>query len=144
MRKSHGGNSRAARKRRNRAAVLCQQMRRGDRKAAFSLLQRRRALLGIAKGGWGWRLAKANAARLQKHRQRLQAAADVAEQQRQETQSTMKLSVRARAALRARYGQGGFRADYGEGECRPVAPGVKCPVCGWTWGSREPHVVAVW
>ena len=68
MSKSQGGYSRAARKRRERAAVLCQQMRRGDRKAALSLLQRRRGLLGIAKGGWGWRVQLMNQARLAKRR----------------------------------------------------------------------------
>ena len=38
MRKSHGGYSRAARKRRRRARELSQQMRHGDSAAAFSLL----------------------------------------------------------------------------------------------------------
>ena len=47
-------------------------MRRGDRKAAFSLLQRRRALQGIAKHGWALRVHAMNAARYWKSKQRLE------------------------------------------------------------------------
>jgi hypothetical protein len=84
MRNSHGGNSRSARKRRRRAAVLCQQMRHGDRKAVFSLLQRRRALQGIAKLGSSWRVQLMNQARLAKRR--LQRQDQEAEALRQKAQ----------------------------------------------------------
>jgi hypothetical protein len=143
MRNSHGGYSRTAKARRRRAASLSQQMRRGDGKAAFSLWQRRRALAGIKKNGWSFKVNAMNCARYRKRQLRLHAAAVVAERQRQEAQSTVKLDAGARAALRARYGRGGFCVEYREGECRPVAPGVECPACGWKWGNREPHVVGV-
>jgi hypothetical protein len=55
----------------------------------------------------------------------------------------VKLDHRALAALRARYGRGGFSAEVRDGECRPVVPGIACPNCGWRWGMREPHVIAV-
>jgi hypothetical protein len=117
-------------------------MRHGDGNAAFRLLQRGRALWGIAKRGWGWRLAMANAARQGKHKQRLAAAAVAAERQKLEAQCTVK-SAAVLAALRVRYGGGGLRGDYHNGECRPVAPGGECPVCAWRWGSREPHTIAI-
>jgi hypothetical protein len=142
MSKAHGGYSRLARKRRRRAAVLSQQMRRGDGNAAFRLLQRGRALHGIAKRGWGWRLAMANAARQGKHIQRLADAAVVAERQKLEAQCMVK-SAAVLVALRVRYGAGGVRGDYADGECRPVSPGGKCPVCAWRWGRREPHIIAI-
>lgn len=142
MSKAHGGYSRTARKRRRRAAALSQQMRHGDGNAAFRLLQRGRALQGIAKRGWGRRLALANAARQGKYKRRLAAAAVVAEWRRLEAQCTMK-SPAVLAALRVRYGTGGVRGDYSDGECRPVGPGGKCPVCAWSWGSREPHLIAI-
>jgi hypothetical protein len=62
MQKS-GGYSRTAKARRRRAASLSQQMRCGDRKAAFRLKQRRRALQGIAKHGYAARVKLMNAAR---------------------------------------------------------------------------------
>ena len=117
-------------------------MRRGDGNAAFRLLQRGRALQGIAKRGWRWRLAMANAARQGKHVERLAAAAVAAERQMLEAQCTVK-SPAVLAALRARYGSGGLRGEYSNGECRPVAPGGACPVCAWRWGSREPHPIAI-
>jgi hypothetical protein len=117
-------------------------MRHGDGKAAFRLLQSGRALKGIAKGGWRWRLAMANAARQGKHVERLAAAAVAAERQMLEAQCTVK-SPAVLAALRMRYGSGGLRGEYSDGECRPVAPGGKCPVCAWRWGSREPHPIAI-
>jgi hypothetical protein len=117
-------------------------MRRGDGNAAFRLLQRGRALQGIAKRGWRWRLAMANAARQGKHEQQLVAAAIAAERQQLEAQCTVK-SPAVLAALRVLYGGGGLRGNYAEGECRPVAPGGACPACAWKWGSREPHVIAI-
>lgn len=142
MSKAHGGYSRTARKRRRRAAALSQQMRHGDGNAAFRLLQRGRALQGIAKRGWGWRLAMANAVRQGKHIQRLAEAAVVAERRKLQAQCTVK-SAAVLAALRVRYGTGGVRGDYADGECRPVAPGGECPVCGWPWGSSETHPIAI-
>src|ERR1700738_1290893 len=47
----HGGNSIRARKRYSRAALLSERWRHGDGAAARSLLNRRRALQGIAKYG---------------------------------------------------------------------------------------------
>lgn len=85
-----------------------------------------------------------NCARYRKRQQGLQVAAVVAEQQRQEAQTTVKLDASARAALRARYGGGGFRAEYREDECRPMAPGGRMPACGWQWGNRKAHIIAVW
>jgi hypothetical protein len=114
MSKAHGGHSRSARKRRRRAAALSQQMRRGDGNAAFRLLQRGRALQGIAKRGWRWRLAMANAARQGRHEQRLVEAAIAAERQELEAQCTVK-SPAVLDALRARYGGGGLRGDYADG-----------------------------
>jgi len=102
-----------------------------------------RALAGINKNGWSFKVHAMDCARYQKRQQRLQAAALVAERQRQEAQSTVRLSAKALAALRARYGQGGFRTEYHEGEFRPVAPGVGCPVCACRWGIREPHPIAI-
>jgi hypothetical protein len=140
--KSKSGHSRSAEKRRGRAAVLSQKMRHGDADAAFRLLQRRRALQGIAKGGWGWRLQLANAARLRKRQQRLEAAAMEAERQR--LKSEYRLTDKVLATLRARFG-GGFGGNYGENQCKPVVPvpGAKCCRCGWEHGNREPHVIAV-
>jgi hypothetical protein len=135
MSKSRGGYSPSARKRRRRAAALSQQMRRGDGNAAFRLLQRGRAFKGLAKGGWGWRLALANAARQGKYKQRLAAAAVAAERQRLEAQC--RVTPAMLAALRARYGTGGLRRDYAEGECRPVAPGGTCSACGWRWAALK-------
>jgi hypothetical protein len=117
-------------------------MRRGDGDAAFRLLQRGRALQGIAKRGWRWRLAMANAARQVKYDQRLLAAAIAAERQQLEAQCTVK-SAAVLSALRVRYGTGGLRGDYRDGECRPVGPGGECSVCAWRWGSREPHPIAI-
>ena len=100
--------------------------------AAFRLLQRGRALKGIAKRAWDWRLALANAARQGKYKQRLAEAAVAAERQRLEAQCSV--SPAELAALRARYGTSGVRGDYADGECRPVPLGGKCPVCAWRWG----------
>jgi hypothetical protein len=61
-----------------------------------------------------------NVARYQKRQQRLQASALMAKWQ--EAQSTVKLDAKAIAALRARYGRGGFSAGYRDGECRPAWP----------------------
>src|ERR1700730_13861703 len=72
MSSSHGGYSRTARKRRKRAAKLSQQMRHGDGDAAFRLLQRRRAMRGIAKHGWALRVHAMNVARYWKREQRLE------------------------------------------------------------------------
>jgi len=47
--------------------MLSQKMRHVDGDAAFSLLQRRRALQGVVKRGWKVRLARANSVRLKKH-----------------------------------------------------------------------------
>ena len=143
MQISHGGNSRTAKVRRRRAAVLSQRMHYGDSGAALSLLQRRRGLVGIAKLGAHWRVMLMNQARLAKRKQQLRARAVAAERQRQQAQSTVRLDDRALAALRARYGRGGFTGEYREGECRPVIPGVACPACGWKWGNRESHPIAV-
>jgi hypothetical protein len=156
MPRAHGGHSRSAKKRRQRAATLSKQMHHGDPEAAFRLLQRGRALQGIAKHGWRWRLALANAARLRKHQDKVTAAAIEAEQQRLREQweaaSTQRstspwrsiLSSRAQLNLyRARYGTGGVRGDYREGECRPVGPGGKCPACGWLMGNPETHIIGM-
>jgi hypothetical protein len=128
------GDSRSASKRRLRAGLLSRQMHRGDRKAAFSLLQRRRALDGIAKGGWGWRLQLANAARLRKQSYRRMLA---------ETPSPE--PDRVTTALRARFGTGAVSPghQYRPDECRPVRPNESCATCSWRWGDREPHVIAV-
>jgi hypothetical protein len=140
MTKLHGGYSRAARKRRERAATLAKQMHYGDSDAAFRLLQRGRALKGIAKRGWEWRLALANAARLRKRQERAAAAAVEAEQRRLREQweaaSTQRSTSPWRSILssgaqlnlyRARYGTGGVRGDYRDGECRPVGPVENVP-----------------
>jgi hypothetical protein len=134
MSEVHGGYSRSARKRRSRAAIHSQKMRHGDAEAAFSLLQRRRALLGIAKRGWAWRLEKANLARLAKRRYERMVAQPVHPE-----------PDRATLALRARFGAGGpcSDAELREDECQPVYPGEQCPVCKWRWGDTEPHVIAV-
>jgi hypothetical protein len=158
MRRSggHGGSSRAARKRREAAALLGKQLHYGDPDAAFRLLQRGRALKGIAKHGWRWRLELANAARLGKLKERRAAAAVEAEQRRLREEwkaaSTQRRtspwpSILSRGAqlnlYRARFGTGGVRGDYRDGQCRPVAPGGKCSVCAWTWGGTEPHPIAI-
>jgi len=62
MQKS-GGFSRTARKRHRRAGLLSQRMRHGDGDAALRLLQRRRALAGIKKNGWPFRVHAMNCAR---------------------------------------------------------------------------------
>jgi hypothetical protein len=142
MQKS-GGHSRTAEARRRRAGSLAQQMRNRDGDAAFRLLQRQRALLGIKKNGWALKVLAMNAARCRKRQQQIHAAAIAAERRRQEAQSAMRLDDKAIAALRARYGRGGFSGEYHDSECRPVAPGVECLACGWKWGDREPHVIAV-
>ena len=153
--RGHGGSSRAARKRREAAALLGKQLHYGDPTAAFRLLQRGRALKGIAKRGWEWRLALANAARLKKHREQAAAVALEAEQRRLREQwaAGMRRSTSPRRSIlspaaqlnlyRARYGTGGVRGDYAEGECRPVAPGGECVACGWKWGSPETHIIGV-
>jgi Transposase DDE domain group 1 len=101
----HGGNSRSARKRRKRTAILSQAMRDGDPDAAFRLLQRRRALQGIAKRGYRWRLVLANAARLGNREQRVAAVPLAAEQRRVQAECTV--VAKALEALRARYGSAG-------------------------------------
>jgi hypothetical protein len=89
------------------------------------------------------RLAMANAVRQGKHEQQLVAAAIAAERQQLEAQCTVK-SPAVLDALRARYGGGGLGGgNYSDGECRPVAPGGACPVCAWTWGSSEPHMIVI-
>jgi predicted GNAT family N-acyltransferase len=80
-------------------------MHRGDGDAAFRLLQRRRALRGIQKLGWRWRLAMANAARKRNHEELLAAKAAATERRRIEEDCTV-TSPKALAALRARYGMG--------------------------------------
>ena len=134
MLESHCGSSRSARERRKRAAILSREMRRGDSDAAFCLLQGRRALQGIAKGGWGWRLQLANAARLRKQSSRRMLA-----------EATSLEPDRATAALRARFGTGAVSQDhqYRPDECRPVRPGESCAACSWRWGDKEPDVIAV-
>lgn len=82
-------------------------MRYGDGDAAFRLLQRWRALAGIKKNGWSFKAQAMNCARDRKRQRRLQASAVVAEWQRREGQTTVKLDAKALAALRARYGRGG-------------------------------------
>jgi hypothetical protein len=156
MRRSreHGGSSRAARKRREAASLLGKQLHYGDPTAAFRLLQRGRALKGIAKRGWKWRLELANAARLKKYREQFTAKAVEAEQRRlreqweaasaRRTMTAWRSILGSRVQLnlyRARYGTGGVRGDYREGECRPVAPGGECVACGWKWGSPETHII---
>jgi hypothetical protein len=69
MAKPHGGYSRTACTRRKNAAALSQQMRHGDSDAALRLLQRRRALQGIAKCGGHRRVQLMNQARLAKRGQ---------------------------------------------------------------------------
>jgi hypothetical protein len=86
-------------------------------------------------------LAMANAVRQGKHEQQLVAAAIAAERQQLEAQC--RVSAAVLDALRARYGTGGLRGDYADGECRAVARGGDCPACGWKWGWREPHIIAV-
>ena len=73
MSKAHGGHSQSARKRRRLAGALSQRMHHGDGNAAFRLLQRGRALKGVKKLGWHWRLAMANAARKRNHEELLAA-----------------------------------------------------------------------
>ena len=142
MQKS-GGYSRTAKARRRRAGGLSQQMRRGDRKAAFSLLQRRRALAGIKKNGWSLKVHAMNCARYRKRQQRLQAAVVAAERRRLERQS-MNLSAKVRQAYHARFGAGRIVAEYGPDKCRPVVPDGVCDKCGWRWGSLEKtHIIAV-
>ena len=98
---------------------------------------------GIKKLGWHWRLAMANAARKRNHEALLAAKAAATERRRIEEDCTV-TSPKALAALRVRYGTGLPRkGNYAEGECRPVAPGGKCPVCAWRWGNPQPHVIAV-
>ena len=140
--KSKSGHSRSAEKRRRRAAVLSRQMRGGDGGAALSLLQRQRALSGIQQLGWSWRLQLANAVRIRKRQQRLEAAAIEAERQR--LKSEYRLTDKVLAALRARFGSG-FGDNYGQNECKPVVPvpRARCGRCGWEYGNREPHVIAV-
>jgi len=143
MSKAHGGHSQSARKRRRLAGALSQRMHCGDGDAAFRLLQRGRALKGVKKLGWHWRLAMANAARKRNHEELLAAKAAAVEQRRIEEDCTV-WSPKVLAALRVRYGTGLPRkGNYAEGECRPVAPGGKCPVCAWRWGNPQPHVIAV-
>jgi hypothetical protein len=102
-----GGYSRTEHKRRERAALLLQRMHDGDAHAALRLLQRLRALAGIKKNGWSFKVHAMNPARYQKRQGRLQAAAIRAERQRLERQS-MNLSAKARQAYRARFGAGGI------------------------------------
>jgi hypothetical protein len=140
--KKSGGYSRSARKRRNRAGLLSRRMHNGDSDAAFRLLQRRRALAGLKKNGWSFKVHAMNCARRRNHQQQLHAAAAAAERQRLERLS-LNLSAKARQAFRARFGAGGILAEYGPEQCRPVVPGGACDKCGWSWASREPHVIAV-
>jgi hypothetical protein len=70
------------------------------------------------------------AARKRNHEELLAANAAAAERRRIEEDCTV-TSQKALAALRVRYGTGVVRGDYAEGECRPVAPGGKCPACTW-------------
>jgi hypothetical protein len=114
----------------------------GDGDAALCLLQRQRALAGIKKNGWSFKVYAMNVARARKRQQRLRAEAIAAERQRLERQS-QKLSAKDRQAYRARFGVGGIVHEYGPDECRPVSPGGACDRCGWTWASREPHVIAM-
>jgi hypothetical protein len=62
------GSSRASARRRKIASELSRRLRVGDRKAAFRLKQRQRALRGIALSGWQWRLELANEARIQRRK----------------------------------------------------------------------------
>jgi hypothetical protein len=117
-------------------------MHHGDGDAAFRLLQRGRALKGVKKLGWRWRLAMANAARKRNHEELLAAKAAAAERRRLEEGCTV-TSAKVLAALRARYGSGVVRGDYADGECRPVPPGGRCTACEWRWGDPEPHLIAV-
>src|ERR1700757_611023 len=110
--KKSGGYSRTARRRRDKAAILSQAMRRGDGQAALSLVQRRRALQGIAKHGWSFKVHAMNVARYQKRKQRVQAAALAAEWRR--LRSQYRLTFKDLAKLRAAYGSGALSGDYGE------------------------------
>ena len=83
-------------------------MHHGDGNAAFRLLQRGRALKGVKKLGWHWRLAMANAARKRNHEELLAAKAAAAEQRRLEEDCTV-TSPKALAALRVRYRTGVVR-----------------------------------
>jgi hypothetical protein len=132
----------SARKRRQLAGALSQRMHHGDGDAAFRLLQRGRALKGVKKLGWRWRLAMANAARKRNHEALLAAKAAATERRRIEEDCTV-TSPKALAALRVRYGTGVVRGDYADGECRLVAPGGKCPAYAWRWGNPVPHLIAV-
>jgi hypothetical protein len=119
-------------------------MRHGDGNAAFRLLQRQWALRGIAKHGWSRRLQLANAERLRKRGQQVEAAVVVTEGlQRQGAQSTVELSGGDHEGLRGRYGQAGVSTGYRESQCQPVVPGGECPACGWRRGSLEPHPIAI-
>lgn len=84
--------------------MLSQKMRQGDGDAAFSLLQRRRALLGVAKRGWKVRLARANSVRLNKHRleqaeKRSEAARIAAMQERRAREHATALERNRKQAL---------------------------------------------
>src|SRR5437764_924206 len=138
MRKSCG-DSRTAKARRRRAAELSQRMRHGDGKAAFSLLQRRRALAGIAKRGGGWRVQLMNAARLRKRDQRRRQAASIKtglEQRQQAVERSLRLDAGQVATTRAQYG-----GLYRHGVCQPVSRYGYCPACGWGPDIREPHII---
>jgi hypothetical protein len=143
MSRTHGGYSRAARKRRKRAGELSHRMHHGDPYAAFCLLQRRRALAGIKKNGWAFKVRAMNAARLRKREDRIQAAAVFDERRR--VKAEYGLTAATLALLRARYGSRPLAAYKSETQCRPVVPvhGARCPRCGWQYGSPSPHIIGV-
>jgi hypothetical protein len=132
----HGGKSRTATARRRRAAVLSQRMHYGDSAAARSLLQRRRALVGIAKLGGHWRVQLMNAVRLRKHDQLRQAAAVKAEleQRRQTVECSLRLDAGQVAAVRGRNTAGAIGMAY-VSQCHGLGI-VRHAAGGRTSGSR--------
>ena len=119
-----------------RAEILSQQMRHGDSAAAFSLLQRGRALKSL-KSGYRWKLELATAAR--KRAEAKLAVEKRAEQRRLSEQCTFK-DEKVLDAFRARYGCGVFGSSP-DSQCKSVAPVGVCPNCSWQWGDLEPHTI---
>jgi hypothetical protein len=103
------GYSRTAKARRQRAAILSQQMRQGDSDAAFRLLQRRRALQGIAKRGSEWRVRLMNGTRAVKRR-REQKERNPAGSKSAVAGRSLGAGARCGLAADAPPGKGGFRA----------------------------------
>lgn len=138
MRKN-GSYSRTARKRRERAADLSKRMRQRDATATFSLLQRRRALAGIAKHGWTARLARANGTcRFRRREQELcerearRLAALHEREQRARDAASELMRKRAKEEMEQRFNRAtlrvsGERHDY---KYRDGARDATWPACG--------------